>query len=509
MVHGPGDVSLGVGLDRPGRSLLDRPLVADQFDAPTFEAHQNLGYHVAVAAQHGLDALGEEVLDQAEGIGQPRPFSQAGVGFDLDPEVVGEGSDALNATEIRAREDAADRSVAEERDQRVGLTQPRFGQGTLVVGSDPLATHASLRMSHEVHRHGARSVATLGPGEGSPGADTVLAVLACVLDGVDVPVVQRVAPDPVPGPDEVVVALAAASVNHRDLWIRQGTYAGLRFPIIPGSDGCGQVVALGSRADPDLLGRRVVIDPTIGWGDDHRVQTSEFRILGLPDDGTWAELVRVPAVNVVDAPDHLSDEAAAALPLAGVTAYRALFARGDVRPGERVLVTGIGGGVALFALQMAERIGAEVWVTSSSAAKRDRAVALGAAGGVDYRGADWAEELRDLAGGGFHLVVDGAGGEGFAELAGVLEPAGRLVVYGATGGNPPSVDLRRLFWRQIDLRGTTMGSPEDFLGMVRFVSTHHLTPVIDSVLARAEVEAALARMAAGDQFGKLVIASPG
>ncbi len=336
-------------------------------------------------------------------------------------------------------------------------------------------------------------------------ASTVEFVQAMVLDGVAQPLEAREVDDLAPGVDEAVVRLSAAAVNHRDLWIRKGTYAGLRFPVVPGSDGCGEVVAVGARADQHWLGQRVVLDPVLGWGHDQRAPGADFRILGLPDDGTFAQQVRVPAANLVAAPEHLGDHAAAALPLAGVTAYRALFSRGDIRPGDRVLLTGIGGGVAQLALLMADVVGAEVWVTSSAPEKLAAAVALGAAGGVSYRDPAWVEDLRARSGGGFQVAVDGAGGDGFGGLVELLAPGGRLVSYGATRGNPSGLDLRRVFWRQLDLMGTTMGSPDDFAAMIRFVEMHRLSPVVDSVVGLGEVESALARMDAGHQFGKLVL----
>ena len=181
--------------------------------------------------------------------------------------------------------------------------------------------------------------------------------------------------DPTPGPGEVVVRLRAAALNHRDVWIRSGTGAyagGFRQRVILGSDGAGEVAAVGAGADPALVGRAVVINPSLDWGDDGVAQGPEFRILGLPDDGTYAQRIRVPARNVHPKPAALSFEEAAALPLAGLTAYRAVVSRAQVRAGETVLVTGIGGGVSTFALQIAARRGARVLVTSGSDAKLAR-----------------------------------------------------------------------------------------------------------------------------------------
>jgi NADPH:quinone reductase-like Zn-dependent oxidoreductase len=191
---------------------------------------------------------------------------------------------------------------------------------------------------------------------------------AAVLEGTEKPLVIKEVADPAAAPGWATVRVRAAALNHRDLWIRQGRYPGLKFPIILGSDGAGVVAAVGREADRGWVGRPVIINPSLDWGDDPRVQGPGFRILGLPDDGTLAETVAVPVANLASPPAHLSTEQAAALPLGGLTAWRALFARGGLRAGETVLVTGIGGGVALLALQFAVAAGAAAYVTSGSAA---------------------------------------------------------------------------------------------------------------------------------------------
>src|SRR5882724_5345659 len=164
-----------------------------------------------------------------------------------------------------------------------------------------------------------------------------------------------------------IVKIYAAALNHRDLWIQKGQYAGLKYPIIPGSDGAGIITAAGDRTDQSLVGKEVIIDPALNWGDSPTHQhPKNFKILGLPNDGTFAEYTSVPANNVFEKPNHLSFEQAAAIPLAGVTAYRALFTRGRLHANEKVLITGVGGGVALFALQFAITANADVYVTSGS-----------------------------------------------------------------------------------------------------------------------------------------------
>ena len=329
---------------------------------------------------------------------------------------------------------------------------------------------------------------------------------ATVLTEIKKPVVLQSSPDPVAAPGQAVVRLHAAALNHRDLWIQLGQYAGIKLPITLGSDGAGIVTAVGSPADQSWVGREVIINPALDWGSDLRAQGPQFRILGLPDSGTFAEQIAIPAANLAPKPAHLSWEQAAALPLAGLTAWRALFTRAQLKSGERVLVTGVGGGAALFALQFAVAAGAEVWVSSSSPEKIARARTLGARGGMNYRDADWPAALQKQAGGLFDVIIDSAGGEGFGKLIELTRPGGRIAFFGATTGNPPGLDLRKSFFRQISLLGTTMGSPADFAGMTAFVAAHRITPVVDRVFPLAATEGALRHMEASAQFGKIVLA---
>ena len=328
---------------------------------------------------------------------------------------------------------------------------------------------------------------------------------ALVLDAANQPLQFKDAPDPTPGPNEVVVALAAAALNHRDLWIQKGQYAGLKFPIIPGSDGCGTVASCGEGVDRSWLGREVIINPGLDWGGRSQAQADKFRILGLPDDGTFAEMVRVPASALMNKPAHLDATHAAALPLAGLTAYRALFSRAGLQPGERVLITGVGGGAALFALQYAVAAGAKVFVTSGSDDKLKRAVELGASGGANYRQDEWDKQLKSQAGSGFDVTIDSAGGDGFLKLIDLAAPGGRIAFFGATRGNPSGFDMRRVFWKQLSILGTTMGSHDDFAAMIRFVEEKKVTPLADHVFPLAEGNAALAAMDSAEQFGKIVL----
>jgi zinc-binding alcohol dehydrogenase/oxidoreductase len=313
-------------------------------------------------------------------------------------------------------------------------------------------------------------------------------------------------PDPDPGPGEVVVRLRAAALNHRDLYICRGQYAGLRFPIIPGSDGVGEVAAIGPEVTNVQVGDHVVINPSLEWGDDPQIQGPRWRILGLPEDGTFAELVNVPASSLFPRPEGLSDEEVATLPLAGLTAYRAVVTRGQVQSGERVLILGIGGGVATFALQIAAALGAEVFVTSGSDEKLDRARQLGAEAGFNYRASNWVQEVRAATGGqGPDLIIDGTGGRTFDQALDAVRPGGRVVSYGATTGPVPELQVRRIFWKQLHVIGSTMGSPADFQALLALTASGRLRPVVDRVYPLSEAGKALRHMEEAAQFGKIVL----
>jgi len=313
-------------------------------------------------------------------------------------------------------------------------------------------------------------------------------------------------PDPSPGSGEVLISLKAAALNHRDVWIRTGRYAGIQLPIILGSDGAGEIVEVGAGVDPALLGRPVVIFPAMNWGSDEKAPGPGFRILGLPDNGTYAQLIAVPVTHAFPKPESLSFEQAAALPLALLTAYRALVTRAQLQAGETCLITGIGGGVSSFALQLALAIGAHVLVTSSSDAKLDRAREMGAAGGANYRTQDWGKEILALCESrGLQVVIDSAGGETFEKTLDLVSPGGRVVTYGATTGPARQLEVRRIFWKQLNVLGSTMGTAQEFEAALKFYEANRLRPVIDQVFPLSEASAAHRRMEEGSQFGKIVL----
>lgn len=301
-------------------------------------------------------------------------------------------------------------------------------------------------------------------------------------------------PIPAPGKDEVLVRLRAAALNRRDLFITQGLYPGVRVPVTLGSDGAGEVASTGDE---------VVIDPMLNWGSDPRVWDAEkSSLLGMPRDGTFAQYVVVPAENVYPKPEQLSMEEAAALPLAGLTAYRAVFTRGALQPGETILITGIGGGVQTFVLLFAKYGGARAIVTSSSDEKLERARALGADICINYKSVpDWEKRLRSQ--GPIDLVVDSSGGETLRKALDAVRPGGRIVVYGGTNGDA-TVKPFPLFWKHVSILGTSMGSPQDFVGMLELFRSG-LHPVVDRVFALRDASEAMEHVAKSDQFGKVVL----
>jgi NADPH:quinone reductase-like Zn-dependent oxidoreductase len=243
---------------------------------------------------------------------------------------------------------------------------------------------------------------------------------------------------PVAGDGEILIKLSYAAFNRRDVFITQGLYPGIVLPVLPGSDGCGVVVAHGAGASGPPVGATVVIDPMLGWGDDPALPRADSSILGMPHAGTFAEYVTVPAQNVHVKPERLSDAQAAAIPLAGLTAYRAVFTRGRCTADDVVLIPGVGGGVQTFALQFAKAAGA------------------------------------------------------------------RVVTYGGTTGDA-NVRMFSIFWKHLDILGTSMGTPADFAAMLERFAATDMLPAIDEIVPLADVVAAAQRVASGEQFGKVLL----
>ena len=329
---------------------------------------------------------------------------------------------------------------------------------------------------------------------------------ALVLEKIDGPGAAVLRDEPVPRPKagEVRVAIKAASLNHRELWISRGQYPGIKLPCIMGADGAGVIDEVGEGVARTEIGREVLLYPALNWGSDRRFPSASFGLLGMPGPGTIAESLCVPAENAVAKPAHLSFEEAAAFPTAGITAWRALVGKARLQPGEKVLITGIGGGVATFALKFALAHGARVYVTSSSAANLAKAAEIGAAGGFNYKEDGWRKALAQ-ASGGVDVVIDGAPAGAFAGYARALAMGARVVVYGSTGGPQFQVSAPDLFLRHASLIGTAMGDLVDFRAMLEFAAEKGLYPVIDRSFKLAEASEALQYLDKSHQFGKVTI----
>lgn len=320
-------------------------------------------------------------------------------------------------------------------------------------------------------------------------------------------------PDPSPGPGEVTVRMRAAALNHLDLWTIDGLPGQeLHFPHILGADGAGEILEVHPDVKSVRPGGRVIVNPAIHCGECEFCRAGEqslcttFRMMGEHVPGTFAEIVRVPAANVFPFPDFLTFAQAAALGVTTITAYRMLFTRGRLRPGEWVLVTGIGGGLALSLFSLARPVAGKLFVTSSSPAKLERAARMGADEGINYKDEDVGRAVRRLTGKrGVDLVVDSAGGDALDPSIRALRKGGRLVIAGGTAGRKAELDVARLFWNQLEVIGSTMGSDADISDMLRMVAGARIEPVIDRTFPLSEGVEALRYLQSQDQFGKIVL----
>lgn len=298
-------------------------------------------------------------------------------------------------------------------------------------------------------------------------------------------------PDPEPRDGEILVELRAASLNHLDVWIRKGLPS-VPKPRILGADGAGVIAG---------TDERVVINPGI-------LENGAMHIIGETRDGTHAELIAVPRDYVHPIPGDLTFEEAAAFPLVFETAYRMLVPRARLQAGEWVLVWGIGGGVATAAMAIAKALGAHVVVTSSSDEKLERAKELGADAVVNHASGDVVATVKEVTGGGAHVVVDDVGEATWKRTLDAARPEGRVVVCGATTGPNPPAALHRVWWKQLSILGSTMGTPDDFRGVLDLLAAGKARPVVDRVFPLAEARAAHERLEAGDQLGKIVLSIP-
>ena len=302
--------------------------------------------------------------------------------------------------------------------------------------------------------------------------------------------------DPVAGPGQVLIRLHAASLNHLDIWMRRGLPS-VPKPRILGADGAGVVEGLGAGADSFETGDRVLINPGLEDG---------ARIVGEHMDGTHAELISIPAENVYRIPESLSFEEAAAFPLVFETAYRMLVTKARLQEGEWVLVWGIGSGVGSAAFVIAKALGARTIVTSSSADKLDRARELGADATANHAEEDVAAVVKEATGGaGANVVVEHVGEATWKTSLQAAGPNGRIVVCGATSGPNPPAQLHRIWWKQLEIYGSTMGTKEDFEGVYELVASGAAKPIVDKVFPLADAAAAHEYLEAGKQFGKVVL----
>lgn len=327
---------------------------------------------------------------------------------------------------------------------------------------------------------------------------------AVLFKGKNQPLVVEDIKKPKPIKDQVLIKLKYAALNHRDLWLINEQTQNFPNGIILGSDGSGVIEDVGEDADPLLVGAEVVINPSLEWGNNPFVQGDSFKILGFPDNGTFAEYIVISKKYIFEKPEHLSFEEAAAVPLSALTAYRALFSKARLRAKEKVLITGIGGGAALWLLQFAVAYQARVYVTSGSPEKIERAKALGAVGGFNYKESDWSMKAQKEAGG-FDIIIDSAGGDQFGKLIELALPGGRIVNFGRTAGNITEVSTRLLYWKQISIYGTTMGTRDEFLSVLDFLESRNIKPVIDKTFPMSRVREAFEHMHSASQFGKIVL----
>jgi zinc-binding alcohol dehydrogenase/oxidoreductase len=305
-------------------------------------------------------------------------------------------------------------------------------------------------------------------------------------------------PDPEPGPGQVAIDLVRAALNHREVWIREGRPGPL--PAILGSDGAGIVSAVAPGVDGIAAGDEVVINPALDWGDGEDAPGPGFRILGVPDQGTYAERIVIAAAQVRPRPAGWSWDECAALPLAGLTAWRALRLAG-AGPGRRILVTGAGGGVATFLVQIGAALGATIVATTGSDPKVARALELGAERAVDYHDPEWPEQVGRV-----DAAIDSTGGSGLDAVVGTLVRGGVVVSFGDTSREPAALDLAEVFleWRRI--QGTTMGSPREFDALLAHVSGAAWRPVIDSAFPLEDAAGAHRRLVDPERTGKVVLA---
>ena len=304
---------------------------------------------------------------------------------------------------------------------------------------------------------------------------------------------------PKPEKGEVRIRLKTAGMNRRDLSVIQTRHKEEDPPLIPGSDGAGVIDALGEDANRFTIGDEVIINPSLGWEKNSDVPPEGFDIVGFPEDGTFAEYIVLPESQVERKPEQLSWDEAGVLGLAALTAYRALITRGNVQPDDTVMLPGIGSGVLTFALKFAKAIGARVIVTSRSEEKLEEAKKRGADRGILTESA-WNEELKDES---VDLLIESIGAATFEKSLGAIRRGGTIVTFGATTEDDVTINIRKFFYGQYNLLGSTMGSREEFIEMLEFIDQHHIKPEIDRMFDASDFKAAFDYLENSKNFGKI------
>jgi zinc-binding alcohol dehydrogenase/oxidoreductase len=313
----------------------------------------------------------------------------------------------------------------------------------------------------------------------------------CTGENIGLPIIKEIDLSKVIG--DIDIPIKYAALNHRDLWITKGLYPSISAGFIMGSDGVGIIDD-----------KRFVLYPAKEWGSSDTFQSKHFEVLGVPSHGTFTTNVVCNPSALYTVPDYLTDAEAAAFPLAGLTAYRALFTKGDLKRGDKVLITGIGGGVALFAAQFALAVGADVYFTTGYSWKMDKALDLGLKYGVNYNDPEWSKELSRKIDG-FDLIIDGAGGDMMQHYLKIINYGGKIVSYGGSQGKMNNLSPQLIFWKQASIIGSTMGSPYEFGEMIKFLEQHKIHPIIDSIYDFQDYRLAFHKMEEGSQFGKILL----
>ena len=320
-------------------------------------------------------------------------------------------------------------------------------------------------------------------------------------------------PDPVPGPGQVRVRIRAGALNHLDIFVRNGIPGiPVALPHVMGSDGAGVIESVGPGVTRVKPGDEVVLNPGVHCGEcefclkgEHSLCVT-FSLLGEHVAGTFAGFVVAPAVNAYPRPSALTWEESAAFPLTFLTAWRMLVTKARVKPGESLLIIGIGGGVAVAALQIGKLLGLTVYVTSGSEEKLARARDLGADAGIDAAKSDFAREIRKITGKrGVDVVLDSVGKATWKQSIAAAAKGGRLLTCGATTGPNPETDLGRIFWNQLTVYGSTMGTHGEFAEMLRIFRDGKVRPVVDAVFPLSKAREAVRRLEEKKQFGKVVL----